>query len=489
MPKRKHSSKSTNDASNNDNIAASSKRLRGKGNASVNDNSTKQSTTTNAHTSTPDYTPFVYVNIYVYRDGIPYIKEKDTEKHTGGKRKPKRERYAPIATENHDEANADTNENASRELVTSSSSTSIQTTRNDDAHVPVYVSIRPSHINSTTHKYQPLAPLNAYMSPLCAAPRLRISTSNRIVYGEKGYRSIRATHGIVEGSWYWEARILQPKASIRREIINSLPHEVDYTDPHVRVGWSTEKGDLHAPVGYDRHGYGYIDHNGYKYHESYPAPYGQSFTAGDIIGCHIYLPSLHEYLLKVKNFDLHGYEQAQITGNKDDMEQYNTSSYTTTISTLFPRLGPKRKKKKGKSKSEIADENDKPSITSLSPAEIELYRQRSETYVLGSEITYYKNGVSQGVAFSDILRSTYMPTISLYMGAGVEVNFGPYYISAPPELYEDSSSSGVKGSGLYPQFIDSTSTIKRNPVIPIDKVGIQPIDDGKGRKKKKELLD
>jgi hypothetical protein len=48
-----------------------------------------------------------------------------------------------------------------------------------------------------------------------------------------------------------------------------------------------------------------------------------------------------------------------------------------------------------------------------------------------SKIVFYKNGVSQGVAFENIAAGEYSPAISLYMGAAVNVNFGPSFLYPP----------------------------------------------------------
>lgn len=46
---------------------------------------------------------------------------------------------------------------------------------------------------------------------------------------------------------------------------------------HTRIGWSTERGDLEVPVGFDRFSYGYRDVEGTKFNQSLPTPYGQPY--------------------------------------------------------------------------------------------------------------------------------------------------------------------------------------------------------------------
>lgn len=52
----------------------------------------------------------------------------------------------------------------------------------------------------------------------------------------------------------------------------------------------------------------------------------------------------------------------------------------------------------------------------------------------GSKIIFYKNGVSQGVAFVDVNRGAYFPTLSIHKSATVSVNFGPNFKYAPNDL-------------------------------------------------------
>jgi hypothetical protein len=54
--------------------------------------------------------------------------------------------------------------------------------------------------------------------------------------GYKGYRMVRATHGVSSGCYYYEVLVQEP---------------LHGEDGHMRIGWSTEAGDLQAPVGYD----------------------------------------------------------------------------------------------------------------------------------------------------------------------------------------------------------------------------------------------
>lgn len=57
---------------------------------------------------------------------------------------------------------------------------------------------------------------------------------------------VRATAGVHNGKYYWEA------------VIMDNPDK----DAHVRLGWSLSKAELQAPVGYDRFSFAFRDVNG-----------------------------------------------------------------------------------------------------------------------------------------------------------------------------------------------------------------------------------
>ncbi len=73
---------------------------------------------------------------------------------------------------------------------------------------------------------------------------------------KRGYRSARATHGVVHGAWYFEVECLR----------GNYPHG------HMRLGWATSKSNLDLPVGYCADSYAYRDVNGDKVNESFREP-------------------------------------------------------------------------------------------------------------------------------------------------------------------------------------------------------------------------
>lgn len=72
---------------------------------------------------------------------------------------------------------------------------------------------------------------------------------------------------------------------------------------HTRLGWSTEKGDLQAPVGYDGNSFGYRDIDGSKVHKALREKYGEEgYKEGDVIGFYISLPDGEKYAPKQPHF-------------------------------------------------------------------------------------------------------------------------------------------------------------------------------------------
>lgn len=63
-----------------------------------------------------------------------------------------------------------------------------------------------------------------------------------------------------------------------------------------------------------------------------------------------------------------------------------------------------------------------------------------------SQIIYFKNGKSQGVAFENINGGAYYPAISIFKNATVSVNFGPSF--KYPEILEEFKCKGVSAAYL-----------------------------------------
>lgn len=68
----------------------------------------------------------------------------------------------------------------------------------------------------------------------------------------------------------------------------------------------------------------------------------------------------------------------------------------------------------------------------------------------GSRIEYFKNGKSQGVAFTDIYAGSYFPSISIHKSATVSINFGPKFKF--PEVLTVNKARGVSKSIFFYNF-------------------------------------
>ncbi|KAG5869991.1 hypothetical protein JTB14_008147 [Gonioctena quinquepunctata] len=112
------------------------------------------------------------------------------------------------------------------------------------------------------------------------APQLKISEDRLSVTGEKGYSTVRATHSVTKGTWYWEVTIEEmPEGSA------------------TRLGWGQDYANLQAPLGYDKFGYSWRSRKGTKFHESHGKHYGSGYSEGDTLGFMIVLPQNNKTVL------------------------------------------------------------------------------------------------------------------------------------------------------------------------------------------------
>ncbi len=105
------------------------------------------------------------------------------------------------------------------------------------------------------------------LSKVMRAPQLQLSEDGLTVTGNKGFRTVRATHGTHQGgAWYCEVTVGQLGAT-----------------GHVRVGWCTSRAELQAPVGFDAYGFCYRDVDGSKVTEGRREAYGEGYKEGDVV--------------------------------------------------------------------------------------------------------------------------------------------------------------------------------------------------------------
>lgn len=221
---------------------------------------------------------------------------------------------------------------------------------------------------------------NCYLSLHDRAPQLKISEDRLTVTGEKGYSSIRSNYGVTRGKWYFEISI------------TNLP-----ANTATRLGWCQQYGNLQAPLGYDKFSYSWRSVKGTRFHQSRGKHYSDGYAEGDVLGFYINIPEpehitadllpktyKEQALIKFKNH-LH-YEEKDI--------------------------------------SEQVEKKMKPCVD--------------------SSISFFKNGVNQGVAFTDIFEGTYYPAASLYKNATVTFNYGPKFKYPPQNIEYSPMSSFVQ---------------------------------------------
>ncbi|KAF5291901.1 hypothetical protein FQR65_LT11385 [Abscondita terminalis] len=150
----------------------------------------------------------------------------------------------------------------------------------------------------------------------------------------------------------------------------------------IRMGWGQDYANLQAPVGFDKFGYSWRSKKGTRFHESMGKHYSSGYGEGDTLGCLIVLPE-------------------------------------TSSTELIPDTYKDKPLIKFKSHLYYEDkDNVAESLKNLKLLE-------------GSKIVFFKNGICQGVAFTDIYAGNYYPAISIYKGATVVVNFGPNFKHFP----------------------------------------------------------
>ncbi|CAF0719420.1 unnamed protein product [Brachionus calyciflorus] len=198
------------------------------------------------------------------------------------------------------------------------------------------------------------------------APQLKLSDDRTCVTGEKGYSMVRATHGVSHGSWYFEV-------TIKEKPSNSA----------LRIGWAQKLANLQAPCGYDKFSYSWRSRKGTRFHDSIGKSYSRlvepgtgGFTQGDVLGFYINLPLLDKNQLIPKSC-----KDMTLVKFKNHLYYEEKDNFTADEKKLKP--------------------------------------------LKGSSIEFFKNGVSQGVAYTDIFKGTYYPAISIYKSASAVINFGP----------------------------------------------------------------
>uniref|UniRef100_A0AAR2JCQ7 Set1/Ash2 histone methyltransferase complex subunit ASH2 n=1 Tax=Pygocentrus nattereri TaxID=42514 RepID=A0AAR2JCQ7_PYGNA len=146
-------------------------------------------------------------------------------------------------------------------------------------------------------------------------------------------------------------------------------------DTAARLGWSQPLGNLQAPLGYDKFSYSWRSKKGTRFHQSIGKHYSDGYGQGDILGFFIELP-----------------DDTEIAKALPDT--YKDKALIKFKSYLY---------------FEEKDYVDK--------------AEKSLKAVSSSRMIFYKNGVSQGMAFDNLFEGMYFPAISLYKSCTVRIFF------------------------------------------------------------------
>ncbi|XP_031414768.1 set1/Ash2 histone methyltransferase complex subunit ASH2 isoform X4 [Clupea harengus] len=157
------------------------------------------------------------------------------------------------------------------------------------------------------------------------------------------------------------------------------------TDTAARLGWSQPLGNLQAPLGYDKFSYSWRSKKGTRFHQSIGKHYSEGYNQGDVLGFFIELP-----------------DETEVAKALPDT--YKDKALIKFKSYLY---------------FEEKDYVDK--------------AEKSLKAVNSSKMVFYKNGVSQGVAYENLFEGLYFPAISLYRSCTVSVNFGPHFKHPPKD--------------------------------------------------------
>ena len=118
-----------------------------------------------------------------------------------------------------------------------------------------------------------------YLSTEFKSKSLVISEDGLTATGHKGYTSVLSNYPIIEGSYYFEVKILNPKT----------PLPFPNVAPHIRIGFATSEFKSELPLGCDTRSYAIRDKDGEIMENGSNSKYARKFNPGDIVGCLIFL--------------------------------------------------------------------------------------------------------------------------------------------------------------------------------------------------------
>jgi len=198
-----------------------------------------------------------------------------------------------------------------------------------------------------------------------------------------GSGSIRATHGITSGTWYIEIKPASsfPVAAGRQ--LGAPNQESNQDTPHCRIGIASLNSKIDSKlIGHDSNSYAYGDRYGDRIHGGEAAQYGESFTIAQPGTSDTNGGRLGAYV-----------QRGDIIGMLIDLPPPSSAVPTGASTSAFHRKGSLR---------------------------------------------FYKNGVFQGVAWSDLsVDRAWFPALSLIHGMTLQVDFNPPNHRLPAEMRQD----------------------------------------------------
>ncbi|CAG0883343.1 unnamed protein product [Cyprideis torosa] len=218
--------------------------------------------------------------------------------------------------------------------------------------------------------YRAMAPSQVMLALHDRATQLKVTEGRTAVTGDKGYASIRATHFVSRGTWYYEATITEMAENAA-----------------TRIGFAQALANLQAPIGFDKFGYSWRSRKGTKFHDSRGLHYSdEGYGKGDTLGFLIHLPveatpTRHQKLPpSIKDRPLVRFKNHLYFEERED----------------------------------AAEE-----VKKLTP-------------LPNSYIKFFRNGEDMRVAFEGIYDGQYYPALGLYRAVTVSLNFGPDFKFPPP---------------------------------------------------------
>ncbi|KAI5019360.1 hypothetical protein ZWY2020_044248 [Hordeum vulgare] len=140
------------------------------------------------------------------------------------------------------------------------------------------------------------------LSRVYKSEKIEVSEDRLTAGSTKGYRMIRATHGVASGAWYFEVKLVHLGSS-----------------GATRLGWATNKADMQTPVGCDSFGFRYRSVDGSKVYKAWRDEYaGEGYGEGDTLGFYISLPQGELYEPKQPDLVKHKGMPFHAQGLKDE---------------------------------------------------------------------------------------------------------------------------------------------------------------------------